>query len=932
MALALIVLLPLSLFWLPLVGRRFGRHGAAATAGAITLAALAALGVAARAGLTGPVQIVRLDWMPRLGLSLSLRLDGLSFLFCALVLGIGALVVLYARYYLAEDDRRDRFFAFLLLFMGAMLGLVTAENLLALVVLWELTSVSSFLLVAFKHRQPEARRGARRALSVTGLGGLALLGGVLLLGQIVGDYTLTTVLASRDVIVAHPRYPYALALVLLGVFTKSAQVPFHFWLPGAMAAPTPASAYLHSATMVKAGIFLLVRLWPALSGTDLWLWSVGGLGLTTMVFGAVVALFQHDVKGLLAYSTISHLGLIATLFGLNTEMAVVAGLFHIINHACFKASLFMAAGVIDHGTGTRDMRRLGGLARSMRSTAILTTVAAAAMAGLPPLNGFLSKEMFFKEAVEVGASAAQPWLVPAVATLGGAFSVAYSIRLVWDVFYRPATGALDHDALHLPPVGMQAPIALLVAVCIAVGVAPGLVVEPLLLDVARSVLRAQTPEVHLHLWHGFNLPLLMSGIAVAGGVLLARSRHGLSEVGRGLPDLPAGADAFNATLGAMFRFARWFSVTLNRHELVGYVVPVVLSVLVVGTLPFYASSWSGLSGPLPVSPAPAALIAFVALLGLGAVATLRFHRRRILALITLSLSGLGSTLVFVELSAPDLALTQLSVEVATTVLMLLALNFLPAESPREVTLPRVVRDASLALLFGLAMAGGMYAVLTRPFTTIADFYVATSKSHGGGTNIVNVILVDYRGFDTMGEVTVLGVAALAVAAMLHDTRIPRPRASGEGRAWSPDRHPFLLRIMSRPLLPLLLLVAMYILLRGHNLPGGGFIAGLVVGVALILQFLAGGLDFAASRLRFSFVAAIAIGLLVALLTGLGAILFRTPFLTSTFGHVHLGPLEFELASAMAFDLGVFITVVAVLLTILTRLGRVGVEPTERSDA
>jgi multicomponent K+:H+ antiporter subunit A len=324
------------------------------------------------------------------------------------------------------------------------------------------------------------------------------------------------------------------------------------------------------------------------------------------------------------------------------------------------------------------------------------------------------------------------------------------------------------------------------------------------------------------------------------------------------------------------------------------------------------------------------LVAFVALLSLGALATVRLHRQRLLALIAMGLAGLGSTLIFVELSAPDLALTQLSVEVATTVLILLALFFLPQQSPLEGSANRRTRDALLATAVGAGIAGLMYGVLTKRFSTIADYYIATAKSHGGGTNIVNVILVDFRGFDTLGEITVLGIAALAVSAMLHECRIPRA-TSRDGRSWSIDANPFLLRVMSRPLLPLLLLEAVYIMLRGHNLPGGGFIAGLVAAVALILQFMAGGLAFATARLRLNFVATTAIGLALALATGLASIAFGAPFLTSTFGHVHFGPIEFELASAMAFDLGVFITVVSVLLIILSRLGRVGEDPRPQTE-
>ena len=339
------------------------------------------------------------------GIDFGLRMDGLAFAFALLVSAIGALVVLYARLLpVARRTRRRRFFATLLAFMGAMLGVVLAGNLILLVVFWELTSVTSFLLIGFWKHRADARQGARMALAITGGGGLCLLAGVLLIGHIVGSYDLDRVLAAGELIRAHPWYVPALVLVLLGAFTKSAQFPFHFWLPHAMAAPTPVSAYLHSATMVKAGVFLLARLYPALGSSEPWFYIVGTTGLVTLLLGAVVALFQQDLKGLLAYSTISHLGLITLLFGLDSPLAVVAGVFHILNHATFKASLFMAAGIIDHETGTRDMRRLNGLWKSMPITGALAIVASAAMAGVPLLNGFLSKEMFFAETLFIDAA------------------------------------------------------------------------------------------------------------------------------------------------------------------------------------------------------------------------------------------------------------------------------------------------------------------------------------------------------------------------------------------------------------------------------------------------------------------------------------------------------------------------------------------------
>ncbi|MBN9579884.1 MAG: monovalent cation/H+ antiporter subunit A, partial [Alphaproteobacteria bacterium] len=467
----------------------------------------------------GGVLRAELAWLPSAGLDFVVRLDGFAWLFAMLVAGIGLLVVVYARYYMSPADPIPRFFSFFLAFMGAMLGIVVSGNLIQLVFFWELTSLLSFLLIGFWHQRADAREGARVALTVTAAGGLCLFAGILLIGHIAGSYDLDQVLASGSVIRSSPLYLPALVLVLLGALTKSAQFPFHFWLPRAMAAPTPVSAYLHSATMVKAGVFLLVRLWPVLAGTDYWLWFVGTTGLITFVFGAYYAMFQQDLKGLLAYSTVSHLGLITLLLGLDSPLALLAAIFHIVNHATFKASLFMAAGIIDHETGTRDLRRLSGLYRFMPITATLAMVAAAAMAGVPLLNGFLSKEMFFAETIATHDGSFVDAALPYVATLAGIFGVVYSLRFIQTVFFGPAPTDLPIAKPHEPPRWMRFPIELLVVVCLVVGIVPTLSVAPFLQAAVVSVLHADTPQYSLSLWHGFNLPLVMSIIALIGGTV-----------------------------------------------------------------------------------------------------------------------------------------------------------------------------------------------------------------------------------------------------------------------------------------------------------------------------------------------------------------------------------------------------------------------------
>ena len=439
-----------------------------------------------------------------------------ALLFALLILGIGLLVILYARYYLGPADPPGKFYARLAFFMGAMLGVVLADNLLLLALFWELTSLASFLLIGYRQHREDARQGARMALAVTGGGGLAMLAGFLLVGQAAGTYEISALVDVGDRVRSDPRYPVALILILLGAFTKSAQFPFHFWLPGAMAAPTPVSAYLHSATMVNAGVFLLARLYPALGSTSLFMYVVATVGLVTFIVGAYVAVFKHDLKGLLAYSTMSHLGLITFLIGLDSPLSNVAAVFHVGNHATFKASLFMAAGIIEHESGTRDMRRLGGLAKRMPHTATLAIVAASAMAGVPLLNGFLSKEMFFAEALELRHLGLLGTLTPAVVALGGAFSVAYSARFVHDVFFHGEPRDLPRPP-HEAPRFMKVPVEILVATCVAVGLLPGLTVGPLVDLAARAVFGADLPPYSVALWHGFTPPLLLSVVAFAGG-------------------------------------------------------------------------------------------------------------------------------------------------------------------------------------------------------------------------------------------------------------------------------------------------------------------------------------------------------------------------------------------------------------------------------
>lgn len=897
--------------------------------------------------VVGAEGIVRttVSWIPALGLDFSLRMDGFAWLFALIITGMGGLVVLYARYYLSPADPVPRFFSFFLAFMGAMLGVVLSGNLIQLAMFWELTSLISFMLIAYWHHRADARGGARMALIVTGAGGLALFGGMLLLGYMAGGYDLDKVLAAGDRIKNDPWYPVALTLIALGALTKSAQFPFHFWLPHAMAAPTPVSAYLHSATMVKAGVFLLARLWPVLSGTDLWFWLIGGAGLCSLVLGAYLAMFQQDMKGVLAYSTMSHLGLITLLLGMNSPLALVAAVFHINNHATFKASLFMATGIVDHETGTRDLHRLSGLRHAMPITATLAMVAAAAMAGVPLLNGFLSKEMFFAETVFLDRSDWQQVALPLAATVAGTFSVAYSLRFIHQVFFGPPAHELPH-APHEPNRWMLLPSGLLVLVCLLVGMFPEWTVGFYLRLATDAILGPEAPTYSLAIWHGFNLPLLMSLVAFGGGVVVYRLV--LWRTADTIPLLEPldGQRAFNRLQMALVSGSDRVMQRLTSPRLQIQLLVLLLIVLVGGVWPVWMLS--GIWGQQSIStlhPAFGLLWLIGGACALAAAGQAKHHR--FAALICVGGAGLATSLSFVWLSAPDLALTQLAVEVVTTMLLLLGLRWLPrrigpaAGQPRSrVIRLRRLRDALVAVACGLGLAGLAYALLTRPAVEgIASFFVEQALPKGGGLNVVNVILVDFRGFDTLGEITVLAIVALTVFALLRRFRpapesVPLPRqqrrqnaAQGIDECHVPDLaaqlpadYLMLPAVLARLLLPLAMLASLFFLLRGHNAPGGGFIGGLVLATAIILQYLVGGTLWVESRLRIHPLYWIAFGLLAAALAGGGAWLAERPFLSALAWHGQIPWLgELHLSSVLLFDLGVYMLVVGATVLMLVAI-------------
>ncbi|WP_462329621.1 hydrogen gas-evolving membrane-bound hydrogenase subunit E [Thiohalocapsa halophila] len=940
--LLLLLLLPLLGAGLaPLAARRYTRGAALAASLATGAALLLALGMLPMVA-GGAVPSLTLPWIPALGLTLALRLDGLALTFVLLVLAIGLLVSVYARYYLPAAAPRGRFHALMLVFQAAMLGLVLAGNLLWLVLCWELTSLLSFLLIAFDPASRAARRGAGIALLVTAGGGIALLAGVLLLGQVVGSYDLDAVLAAGETIRDHPLHGPILVLILLGVFTKSAQFPLHAWLPAAMAAPTPVSAYLHSATLVKAGVFLLARLWPVFSPTELWFPLVGGVGLVTFVFGAYVALFKHDLKGLLAYSTISHLGLMVFLFGLGTPLAAVAGLFHALNHAVFKASLFMAAGIIDHETGTRDMRRLRGLFTCLPITATLALVATGAMAGVPLLNGFLSKEMFFAETLDPPVAAAAPdtlkallnTLLPGAAVLGGLLSVAYSLRFGHDVFFNgPPIGQCPPRE---PSWWMRLPVAALVAVCLLVGVLPQQTVAPLLTTASTGMLSAPgdaaaavpLPEFHLALWQGLTPAVWMSAAALALGMLVYALRRPLFRWHRMyFPRLRA-ARLYHRSGAALVAHARALLARLGPATL-----PVSAAWLFATAVAAGAAGWwlgdADTTGPgatdwrsvLPVD-VPSLAAALVLASGVSAIA--RHPDRRLTAVLWTGAVGLVVSLTFAHFSAPDLALTQIAVEVITTLLLLVVLVQLPAvpaggRMPPGPSAPGAMPGHRLRLALAGAAGVGSAVVaavaLLRPEATIAEWFLEHAAPAAHAANVVNAILVDFRALDTLGEITVLAMAGLGVHLLL------APQAQAEtdtGAGTEPPPAPLLLRVLALLVLPAALLLAAHLLLRGHAAPGGGFVAGLVIATALVLDQLAWGVP---ARPRPRALSLIGAGLGLAWLAAVGPLLLGEDMLASLHWHSRLPLLgEVSLGSTLVFDTGVLLVVTGSLLAVFRRLG------------
>lgn len=706
-------------------------------------------------------------WVPSLGLELSFRLDGLSLLFALLVTGIGALVVVYAGYYLEGDSRLGRFYLFLLAFLGAMLGLVLSDNIFLLFVFWELTSITSYLLIGFDHEREAAREAALQALLVTGLGGLAMFAGLILLGQSTGSWQFSTLLANASNLQMHPLYLPTLLLILAGAFTKSAQFPFHFWLPNAMEAPTPVSAFLHSATMVKAGIYLMARLSPIMGGSDAWKAIISPVGAVTFIVGAYLALGQRDLKKMLAYSTISALGVLTWLLGWGSTAAIQACFVFLLAHALYKGALFMSAGTIDHETGTRDVTCLSGLFRKMPLSGSAAFLAAASMAGLAPLFGFLAKELFYE------AGLGSPWpraLAMTVAMVGSAGGVAVALMISVEVFSgRPSQ---TPKAAHEGPFGLWLGPAVLGLVSLAFGLFPGM--PQAILNAASSASAGKVLEMHLALWHGFNLALTLSLATLAAGAVIYFARR---PIRRGLSDMAGCFSygpgwAYGAALTGLKKAATGQTRLLQHGYLHYYLLTFWIAILAMIAWPLLFHWDFDLHFPHSGITFYEILWAFLIACGAGIAV---WTASRMFAVVALGVVGYGIAFLYVLFGAPDLAMTQILVETLMLVVLLLGLYHLPGFAEYSRGISRA-RDAVVSIAAGALVTVLVLIAQQRPQPDfLVQYFSENSLSLGQGRNIVNVILVDFRALDTMGEITVLGIAALAVYALLK----LRPRGEGK---------------------------------------------------------------------------------------------------------------------------------------------------------
>jgi multicomponent Na+:H+ antiporter subunit A len=905
----------------PAICKALGRGGMLALAllpGATTVWAAAQI----PAVLDGGSRLSQTAWVPALSLSIDLRLDALAMVMTLVIAGIGTLVLLYSgRYFPAGDEGLGRYSGSLLAFAGAMLGLVWADNLILLVIFWELTGILSYLLIAHRTGKRSSRVAASQALMVTTAGGLVMLVGVVMLGVTAGTFTLSEILADPP---SGPLITTSIVLMIVGGISKSAIIPFQFWLPGAMAAPTPASAYLHAATMVKAGIYLFARLAPAFAVLPLWQPLLMTLGGGTMLFGAVVALRQRDLKLLLAYGTVSQLGLMTLLIGCGNPDALLGGLAMLIAHATFKAPLFFVVGIIDTSTGTRDLTKLSGLRKSMPLVAVMATLAAVSMAGIPPMLGFAAKEAGYAGLLDGGTAGAIGTVVMAI---GSAFTVAYSARFLWGAFAdKPGVTA---TAPSPAPAWMTGPTLLLVVLGLVLGVVPGLL-EPLLQSYAQTA--GPTHEGAMALWHGFSLPLALSAAGWAAGAAIfvaQRASERRSEVAR--PGGEPGAVYRATTRGVDALAGGVTGVTQSGSLPVSLGAILLVLIAFPGTMLIRANTGPG---EVELLGEPAELVLSLVILGL-AVATTRV-RRGITAVMLVGGVGYAMAVLFILRGAPDLALTQILVETVTLIAGLLVLTRLPdtalyaSHKGNGFRLAVALTSGALMTAFALIIPG------TRVVAPVSDELAGPVVEFGGGLNYVNVILVDVRAWDTYGEVTVLIAAATGVASLiflvrrtgatprqptlLADPVKPDQPSPWLATNWMPRRS-LLLEVVTRMIFHVIVIFSVYVLFVGHDAPGGGFAAGLIVGLALTLRYIAGGAFELGEAAPIDPGKLMGLGLLIASATATYGLIAGGNALESSILKATvpvLGDLKFVTSSI--FDIGVYFIVIGLVLDVLRSLG------------
>lgn len=881
-----------------------------------------------------------LAWMSPVHLDLTFRLDPLAGLFSLIILGVGALVLIYCWGYFDSNPRRLAYFgAQMVAFAGAMFGLVISDNFLLMYVFWEITSVLSFLLVGYYGERASSRRSAGQALMVTTLGGLAMLVGIILLGRQTGIWNFSDLPEYAD-LAATPYLTATIILILAGALSKSAIAPAHFWLPGAMAAPTPVSAYLHSAAMVKAGIYLVARLAPDFNVISSWYLVVIPLGLFTMIMAGWMALRQKDLKLILAYGTVSQLGFIMSIISVGSREAMLAGLALTFAHSLFKATLFMIVGAIDHTSGTRDIRELSGLGKKQPLITGLAIVAAASMAGIPPLLGFVAKETVLDATLHEGLLVGMPRNLMLVGmVVGSILTMAYSLFFLYGAFAtkranHPSGGGTSRAVVEMHPIGPKLWIspALLTVLTILLGLAPGLLSTLLEAHLdAVLPLAPGEPETHLALWHGFTLPLLLSGVIIGGGALLFWQRERLARFNFQEPALGNADSTYDWILDQLRRISLRLTASTQRGSLT-INLGIIFAVLII--LPLTAlilGERNDVRMELWDTPWQAVIAVVIILMSIAATQS----NNRLSGVIMVGVTGYSLAVIFALQGAPDLALTQTLVETIVMVVFMLVLRKLPTETEWRGT-PKGNRfRAWLAIAVGASVTiVMMFAINARSEDPISQYMPDLAYEIGHGANTVNVLLVDLRAFDTFGEISVLVIAATGVASLIYRTRSfsrasRRPTLRVTGRRWLAARvdtekaqnRSLMVDIATRILFPSMMVVSLYFFFAGHNAPGGGFAGGLVAALAFTLRYLAGGRDELEEALPVDAGRILGTGLLLAAAAAIWPMLLGRPPLSSQVWDLAL-PLigDVHVPSALLFDAGVYLIVVGLIMHILTSLG------------